>query len=191
VSQLYPAGAALNANRRLVAYVALGILGVIALYVLVQVLSTALGNAGSGGTPADTSPTGTQFQQAEGFLVGSLNPAINSLATPVNRIPLDCGGTHSVTCRSTLEDADTAVMKAVTIIDKGGFPACLSASVVQTRRDLVYQDQALKAALIGFRSNNDGLVTKGLADFAALAPTLKTDGDALKAAEISACPKTP
>jgi len=55
----------------------------------------------------------------------------------------------------------------------------------------VILDQALKAALIGFRSNSDTLVTKGLADFTAVYPTLKTDGDALKATEQSACPKSP
>ena len=146
---------------------------------------------GSTGTLPDTGPTGTQFQQADTFLAGSLNPALTSLATPVNRIPLDCGGTHSVTCRNTLDDADTAVVKAIVIIDKGPFPGCIAASTVQTRRDLVNLDQALKAALIGFRANSDGLVTKGIADSAALAPTLKTDGDALKAAAASGCPRTP
>ena len=194
VSQLYPASAAISANRKLVTYAGLGILGLIALYVLFQVLSSAglftLRGDGTAATP-DTGPTGTQFQQADGFLAGTLNPALASIATPVNRIPLDCGGTHSTTCRNTLEDADTAVVKAIAIIDKGSFPGCIAASTIQTRRDLVNQDQALKTALIGFRANSDGLVTKGLADFAAVASTLKTDGEALKAAEASACPKTP
>ena len=193
-TQLYPAGAALNANRRIVAYVGLGILGLIALYVLFQVVLSQTNLFGGGvpsGPPVDTGPTGTQFQQADGFLVSSMNPALASVTAAVKPIPLDCGGTHSVTCRNTLEDADTAVVKAITVIDKGPFPGCMAASVVQTRHDLVNLDQALKAALIGFRANSDGVVTKGLADFTAASPTLKADGDALRAAEISACPKTP
>jgi hypothetical protein len=193
IAQLYPARAALNANRQLATYVGLGILGLIALIVVVQVVSQSglFGGGGGGATPVDTSPTGTQFQQADGFLSGSLNPALTSLATPLNRIALDCGGTHSVTCRNTLDDSNTAVVKAIAVIDKGPFPGCLAASVVQSRRDLVILDQALEAALIGFRSNSDALVTKGLADFTAAYPTLKTDGDALKATEQSACPKSP
>jgi hypothetical protein len=193
VSQLYPAGAALNANRRLATYVGLGILGLIALIVLVQVLSQAglFGGGAGGGTPVDTSPTGTQFDQADGFLSLSLNPALSSLATPLNRIAIDCGGTHSVTCKNTLDDSNAAAVKAIAVIDKGPFPGCLAASVVQSRRDLAILDQALEAALIGFRSNSDALVTKGLADFAVAYPTLKTDGDALKATELSACPKSP
>ncbi len=192
MSQLYPAGAVLNANRRLVAYAGLGILGLIAIYVLFQVLTQAnLFGGGGGGTTQDTGPSGTQFQQADGFLRASLNPALASVATAVKPIPVDCGGTHSVTCRNTLEDADTAEVRAITVIDQGTFPGCISASVVQTRRDLAVQEQALKAALIGFRANNDNLVTRGLADFSAAAPTLKSDGDALTAAEQSACPKTP
>ena len=192
VSQLYPARAALNANRQLVIYVGLGILGLIALIVLWQSVSGLnLFGGGTSGTTPDNSPTGTQFVQADGFLVGSLNPALASIATAVKPIPVDCTGAHSVTCRNTLEDADAAVVKAITVIDKGPFPGCLAASVVQTRRDLVNLDQALKGALIGFRYNSDALVTKGLADFTAAAPTLKTDGDALKASQISACPKTP
>jgi len=192
VAQLYPAGAALNANRRLVAYVGLGILGLIAIYVLWQaVAGLNLFGGGTTGTAPDNSPTGTQFVQADGFLVNSLSPALASTATAVKPIPVDCTGTHSVTCRNTLEDADAAVVKAITVIDKGPFPGCLAASVVQTRRDLVNLDQALKAALIGFRYNSDALVTKGLADFTTAAPTLKVDGEALKAAATSACPKTP
>jgi hypothetical protein len=193
IAQLYPARAALNANRQLATYVGLGILGLIALIVVVQVVSQSglFGGGGGGATPVDTSPTGTQFQQADGFLSGSLNPALTSLATPLNRIALDCGGTHSVTCKNTLDDSNTAVVKAIAVIDKGPFPGCLAASVVQSRRDLVILDQALEAALIGFRSNSDTLVTKGLADFTAVYPTLKTDGDALKATEQSACPKSP
>jgi hypothetical protein len=82
-------------------------------------------------------------------------------------------------------------VKAIAAIDKGGFPNCLAASVVQSRRDLVNLDQAIKTALIGFGGNSDALVTKGLAEYSAASPTLKADGDALKAAEQSACPKTP
>ena len=193
MSQLYPAGAALNANRRLATYVGLGILGLIALIVLVQVLSQAglFGSGAGGGTPVDTGPTGTQFAQADGFLSLSLNPALASLATPLNRISIDCGGTHSVTCKNTLDDSNAAVVKAIAVIDKGPFPGCLAASVVQSRHDLVILEQALEAALIGFRSNSDALVTKGLTDFAVAYPTLKTDADALKTTEQSACPKSP
>jgi hypothetical protein len=194
VSQLYPAAAAISANRKLVTYAGLAVLGLIALYVLFQVLSAAglfTLRGGSAGTPPDTGPSGTQFQQADGFLTGSLNPTLTSLATPMNRIPLDCGGTHSVTCRNTLEDADAATTKAIGVIDKGQFPGCIAITTVQARRDLVNLDQALHAALIGFRTNSDGVVTKGLADFATLAPTIKADGEALKAAAAAGCPKTP
>ncbi|HEY8810937.1 MAG TPA: hypothetical protein VIO86_00440 [Candidatus Dormibacteraeota bacterium] len=192
MEQLYPASAALNANRRLVAYVGLGILGLIALYVLVQVLGQmGLFTPRTTLSGPDAGPTGTQFQQADGFLSGTLNPALESVTTAVTPIPTDCGGTHSVTCRGTLENADTALVKAIAAIDKGGFPNCLAASVVQSRRDLVNLDQAIKTALIGFGGNSDALVTKGLAEYSAASPTLKADGDALKAAEQSACPKTP
>jgi len=133
---------------------------------------------------------GTQFQQADGFLSGSLNPALSSVAGATGPIALDCQGTHSVTCRNTLQDADAAMAKAISAIDRGTFPSCLSASVVQTRRDLAIQEQALTAAVIGFKANNDELISKGLADYTAAAPTLKTDADALKTAEQSYCPKT-
>ncbi len=192
MAQLYPASAALNANRRLVTYAGLAILGVIALFVLYQVLSSMnLFGPGASVTGPDAGPTGTQFQQADGFLSGSFNPALDSVTSGVTPIPTDCGGTHSVTCRNTLENADTALVKAITVIDKGTFPSCLAAPVVQSRHDLVNLEQAIKTALIGFQDNSDGLVTKGLADYTALAPTLKADGDAMKAAEQSACPKSP
>jgi hypothetical protein len=191
VAQLYPARAALNANRQLVTYAGLGVLVLIALFVVFQVLSQMnLFGAGTGSSPVDTGPTGTQFQQADRFLSGSLNPALDSVTFNATQIPTDCGGTHSVSCQSTLENADAAFLKAIAVIDKGPFPSCLAASVVQTRHDLVNLDQALKAALIGFKGS-DGLVTKGLADFTSLAPSLKTNGDALRAAEQSACPKAP
>jgi hypothetical protein len=189
LDQLYPATAVVNSNRRIAIYVGLGFLGLIALYIVFQALSQA-NLFGSGGTAADTGPVGTQFQQADGFLSGSLNPALASVATAVKTIRVDCQGTHSVTCRNTLEDSDLAMVKAISVIDRGTFPSCISASVVQTRRDLAIQEQALKAALIGFRTNNDDLISKGLADYAAAAPALKIDGDALKAVEQSACPKS-
>ncbi len=192
MAQLYPAVSALSSNRRIVTYVGLGILGLIALYVLFQALSAAnLFGPGPGGPgPTDTGPVGTQFQQADGFLSGSLDPALTTVASATKPIAVDCLGAHSVTCRNTIQDADVAMAKATTVIDRGTFPSCLSASVVQTRRDLVVQEQALKTALIGFRANNDDLITKGLADYAAAAPTLKTDTDALKTVLQSSCPKT-
>jgi hypothetical protein len=192
MAQLYPAAAVLNSNRRIAIYGGLGILGLIAVYVLIQVTSqmNLFGPRPGAGSPTDTGPVGTQFQQADGFLSGSLNPALSSVAGAVGPIALDCQGTHSVTCRNTLQDADAAMTKAISAIDRGTFPSCISASVVQTRRDLEIQDQALTAAVIGFKANNDELISKGLADYTAAAPTLKTDADALKTAEQSNCPKT-
>jgi hypothetical protein len=191
MDQLSPAAAVLSSNRRIAIYGGLAILGLIALYVLFQVLSQmnlfALRPGPS--SPTDTGPVGTQFQQADGFLSGSLNPALSSVAGAVGPIALDCQGTHSVTCRNTLQDANAAMAKAITAIDRGTFPSCMSASVVQTRRDLEIQEQALTAAVIGFRANNDDLITKGLADYTAAAPTLKADADTLKTAE-SICPKS-
>ncbi|MDQ6917997.1 MAG: hypothetical protein M3Z98_01430 [Candidatus Dormibacteraeota bacterium] len=192
VSQLYPASAALNANRKLVTYAGLGILGLIALYVLYQVLVNAgLFNGGGGNTLPDTGPTGTQFQQADGFLTKSLNPALASVASAEKPIAVDCGGSHSVTCRNTLENADSALVLAIRAIDQGTFPGCLSTTVVLTRRDLAVQEQVMRAALIGFRSNTDDLVTRGLADYTAASATVAADGNALKAAAQTACPKSP
>jgi hypothetical protein len=192
VSTLYPARTALNSNRKLVTYAGLGILALIAIYVVFVVLSQGgLFGPSGGAAIQDTGPTGTQFQQADGFLTGSLNPALTSVTSAMSPISTDCLGAHSVTCRNTLENSDAAVVKAITVIDKGTFPGCLAASLVQTRKDLVNLDQAMKAALIGFRSNSDALVTKGLADLTAASPTVKANGAALKAAAQSACPKTP
>ena len=126
----------------------LGVLGLVAIYVLFQVMSqmNLFGTRPGAGSPTDTGPVGTQFQQADGFLSGSLNPALSSVAGAVGPISLDCQGTHSVTCRNTLQDADAAMAKAITVIDRGAFPSCISAPVVQTRRDLAIQEQALQAA---------------------------------------------
>ena len=191
VARLYPARVGLTSNRQLVTYGGLGVLGLIALFVVFQVLSQVnLFGASGNSTPVEAAPTGTQFQQADRFLSGSLNPALESVTFNATQIPTDCGGTHSVTCQSTLENADTAFLKAIAVIDKGPFPSCLAAPVVQMRHDLVNLDQAIKAALIGFKGN-DSLVTKGLADFKALAASVKANSDALRAAEQASCPKSP
>jgi hypothetical protein len=190
VSQLYPAAAGLTSNRRLLIGVGLAVLGLVALIIAFQVISQSLGSIGAGTSP-DQGPTGTQYQQADGFLAGSLNPALTGAATAVAPIAADCAGAHSVTCRGAIEDADTAAVKAIAIIDKGAFPACLATSVVPNRQHLVTLDQALKTGLIGFHSNSEDLISKGIKDSAAASPALKTDQDALKATQVAACPKTP
>ena len=189
-SRTHPATSVLDANRRLITYGGLGILVLIALFVVFQVFSQ-WNLLGSGGAAVpDIGPTGTQFVQANGFL-NTLSPSLDSIATRVKSIPADCGGTHSVTCQSSIEYADASVVKAIDVIDRGAFPGCLAPSLVQVRRDLANLDQALKTALIGFRANTDALVTRGLADVEAASPPLNADGSALTAVARSACPNAP
>ena len=190
-AELTPLVAWLTDNRKLATIAGLTILGLVALYAIVQVFAAAGLFGGSGGPAAtDQGPSGSQYQQADGFLSGSLNPALTSVATAVAPIAVDCGGTYSVTCRNTLENVDAAAVKAIGVIDRGPFPVCVAAPVVQTRQDLVTMEQGSRAALIGFRENSQALITRGLAELSGASPALKADGDALKAAEQSAaCPR--
>ncbi len=189
--QLTLALAWLTENRKLAMIAGLAILGLIVLYTIVQIIGQAGVFGGSGGTATtDQGPTGSQYQQADGFLSGSLSPALASVAAAISPVATDCGGTFSVTCRNTLENADTAAVKAIAVIDRGPFPVCVATPVVQTRQDLVTLEQGIKSALIGFRENSQGLITKGLAQLNGASPPLKADGDALKAAQQSpACPR--
>jgi hypothetical protein len=189
-SQFQPAVGNLTSNRQVLIWAGVAILGLVAIYVTYQVLANSNLFGGNGGTPPDLGPSGTQAQQADAFL-GSLNPALDSTASAFRPIAVDCGGTHSVTCRSSLEDADSATLKAIAVIDNKAFPNCLAATVVQARHDLVNIEQALKTAVIGFHSNSDDLTTRGLKDFTAVSAALKTDQDALKAAGQASCPKGP
>lgn len=189
-AQLASATAWLDEHRRLAAAAGLLIVGLILVYAVIQVFNQAglFGGSGGAATP-DQGPTGSQYQQADGFVSGSLNPALSSLAAATGPIAIDCGGTYSVTCRNTLENADAATVKAIAVIDRGPFPVCVAAPLVQTRQDLVTMEQGMKAALIGFRENSQALITKGLAQVNVATPALKADGDALKAVEQSpACP---
>ena len=190
-AQLYPAVGKLTGNRQVLIWAGVAVLGLVALYVVFQVgANSNLFGGNGGGTSPDLGPSGTQSQQADAFL-GSLNPALDSTASAYRPIAVDCGGTHSVTCRSTLEDADAATVKTIVVMDSKPFPNCLAATVVQARHDLVTTEQALRTAVIGFHSNSDDLTTKGLKDFSAASPALKTDQDALKAAGLASCPKGP
>ena len=190
-TQFYPTVGKLTSNRQVLIWAGVAVLGLVAIYVIFQVVanSNLFGGNGSG-TPPDLGPSGTQAQQADAFL-GSLNPALDSTASAYRPIAVDCGGTFSVTCRSTLEDADTATVKAIAVLDTKPFPSCLVTNAVQTRHDLVDIEQALRTAVIGFHSSSDDLKVKGLKDFNALAPALKADQDAIKAAGQTSCPKGP
>ena len=190
-AQLYPAVGKLTGNRQVLIWAGVAVLGLVALYVVFQVgANSNLFGGNGGGTSPDLGPSGTQSQQADAFL-GVLSPTLDAAASAYRPIAVDCGGTHSVTCRSTLEDADTATLKAIAVLDSKPFPNCLAANVVQSRHDLVETDQALKTAVIGFHSNADDLTTMGIKDFNALSPALKADQDALRAAGQTACPKGP
>ena len=181
----------LDEHRRLAVGAGLAIIGLVLLYAVVQVfIESGLFGSGGGSTTTDRGPTGSQFQQADGFVSGSLNPALSSLAAATGPIAIDCGGTYSVTCRNTLENADAATVKTIAVIDRGPFPVCVAAPLVQTRQDLVTMEQGIRTALIGFRENSQALITRGLAQLNLAAPALKVDGDALKVVEQSpACPR--
>ena len=190
-SRLASATAWLDEHRSLAIGAGLVIIGLVLVYAVAQVfIEAGLFSGGGGTTTTDRGPTGSQYQQADGFVSGSLNPALSSLAAATGPIAIDCGGTYSVTCRNTLENADAATVKAIAVIDRGPFPVCVATPLVQTRQDLVTMEQGIRAALIGFRENSQALITKGLAQLNLASPALKADGDALKVVEQSpACPR--
>jgi hypothetical protein len=145
------------------------------------------GSGSSSSNQAAASPTpnntGTEFVRAQRFLNTSLEPAVLSLDKTLPTMTQVCVGTLSNSCFDAISSTDQQVQNVVSVIDHGSVPLCIAGPVNKLRVDFQGMHAGLQAALTGFQNNDRAAVGNGLTRFSSFGPALKTDGDALTAAE--------
>ena len=145
------------------------------------------GSGSSSSNQAVASPTpdntGTEFVRAQRFLNTSLEPAIISLEKTLPTMSQVCVGTLSNSCFNAIGSTDQQVQNVVSVIDHGSVPLCIAGAVNKLRADFQGMHAGLQAALTGFQNNDRAAVGNGLSRFGSFGTPLKTDGDALSAAE--------
>jgi hypothetical protein len=143
------------------------------------------GSSSSNQTVASPTPnnTGTEFVRAERFLNSSLEPAVISMSKTLPTMSQVCVGTLSNSCFNAIGTTDQQVQTVVLVIDRGSVPLCIAGPVNKIRADFQGMHAGLQAALTGFQNNDRAAVGNGLTRFSSFGPALKTDGDALTAAE--------
>jgi hypothetical protein len=138
-------------------------------------------------TPA---PVRSEFSRADGFLNGSLGPAIDSLAQPITGMQ-SCNGTLSNACFDAMNAASAPLKNVLVVIDKGPIPQCIAAPMKGLRADFVNMQTGLTRALKGYNDNQRAELDSGLYAFVRNAQALPADAKAVDQAQKTLCSTDP
>ena len=171
----------------------LGVLGLVAAVVTYMVPSQTgylTVRSTSGPVAASPTPSGSPYEQAERFLNGPFDTAINQLVAAQAPMIASCNGSGDLTqaCTDAITGSDTATKNAIAVIDRGPVPACITAGVQKIRADLDNMEHGLAQAHLGHDLQTVGA---GLAIYGLAGQPLAADAKELQATETSACAKPP
>jgi hypothetical protein len=146
--------------------------------------------------PSPTPPAYTpatvrsEFSRADGFLNGSLGPAMDSLVQPITAMQT-CNGTLSNACFDAMNGAAPPLKTVLAIIDRGPIPQCIAAPMKALRSDFANMQIGLTRALKGYNDNQRAELDSGLYAFVRNAQALAADAKTVDQAEKTQCSTDP
>jgi hypothetical protein len=115
-------------------------------------------------TPTPT-PAGAEYARASAFWNNTEVPAVAAVIKSVPAITKNCKGRLSAACQTAIVATDQKLQYAITVINTGDIPACLTTHVTRFKSDLLAMDGGLQVALNGYRAGDQQQVDQGLALF--------------------------
>jgi hypothetical protein len=115
-------------------------------------------------TPTPT-PAGFEFQLADKFWNGSALPALAEVSRTLPTINSRCKANLTATCRAAILATDQKVQRAVTVINQGDIPACITDDVTRFKGHLESMGGGLQIALDGYNAGDRLMVAQGLSQF--------------------------
>jgi hypothetical protein len=115
-------------------------------------------------TPTPT-PAGLEFGRAYLFWHSSALPAVADMSRSVPAINSRCKGRLTAPCQASITVTDQKLQTAITIINNGDIPACITTHLSRFKSDLEKMDGGLQIALNGYRAGDRSLVAQGLTQF--------------------------
>ena len=148
--------------------------------------------AKSSPTPPSYTPATvrSEFSRADGFLNGSLAPAMDSLVQPITAMQ-SCNGTLSNACFDAMNRAGPPLKNVLTVIDRGPILQCIAAPMKQLRSDFANMQIGLTRALKGYNDNQRAELDSGLYPFVRNAQALSADAKAVDQAAKTLCSTDP
>jgi len=141
--------------------------------------------------PAYTpSPVRSEFSRADGFLNGSLGPAMDNLVQPITAMQ-SCSGTLSNACFDAMNGAVSPLKNVLAVIDRGPISHCIAAPMKELRSDFANMQIGLTRALKGYNDNQRAELDSGLYAFVRNAQALTADAKAVDQAEKTLCSTDP
>jgi hypothetical protein len=125
-------------------------------------------------TPIPT-PAGLEFGRAYLFWYNSGLPALANMNKTVPALNTRCKGSLPATCQAAIAATDQKLQAAITVINQGNIPACLTTHLTTFKSDLEAMDGGLQIALNGYKAGDKGMITQGLTQFHESAIPLNQD----------------
>jgi len=132
----------------------------------------------------------SEFSRADGFLNGSLGPALDDLVQPISAMQ-SCNGTLSNACFDAMNGAAPPLKNVLAVIDRGPIPQCIAAPMKALRSDFANMQIGLTRALKGYNDNQRAELDSGLYAFVRNAQALSADAKAVDQAEKALCTTDP
>jgi hypothetical protein len=159
------------------------VVGVVALIVMVgwalgSLLFPGFRTAPSYPTPTPT-PAGVEYARASAFWTNSSLPALEGVTRAVPAINTNCKGNLTTGCHTAITAMDVKLQYAVTIINTGDIPACLTTHVRRYKGDLLSMDGGIQIALNGYKAGDRQELAQGIDQFRTSSLPLLADAAAV------------
>ena len=167
------------------------VVGAIVLIVAVGLTVRSMLFPGLQTTPAYPTPTPTpaavEYTRATAFWDKTELPALVAVTRSLPAIKKNCRGKLSAACRTAIQATDQKLQFAITVINTGDIPACLTTHVTRLKSDLLSMDGGLQIALNGYRAGDIQKVNQGLAQYGASSGPLSQDTAAVTKDVVKLC----
>lgn len=115
-------------------------------------------------TPTPT-PAGVEYARASTFWNDGEQPALVEVVRALPAITNSCKGNLTAACRNAITAMDVKLKYAVSVINTGDIPACLTTHVARYKGDLQSMDGGMQISLLGFTAGDRDKVAQGLEQF--------------------------
>jgi hypothetical protein len=125
-------------------------------------------------TPTPT-PAGAEYAKASAFWNDAGLPALAGVIRSEPAIKSNCKGKLSTACHNAVTVGDEKLQYAITVINQGDIPACLTTHVTRYKSDLLSMDGGLQIALNGYKAGDKPQVDQGITQFLVSSDSLVAD----------------
>jgi hypothetical protein len=115
-------------------------------------------------TPTPT-PAGVEYARASAFWNNAGLPALAGVIRSVPAINSNCKGNLTTGCHTAIAATDVKLQYAISVINQGDIPACLTTHVTRYKSDLLSMDGGIQVALNGFKAGDRDELAQGLDQF--------------------------